>query len=161
MLAEVQTFYPLRWKKVNWVNVLALFLWVHPSSLLGNQREVSEITRWTLFWSLFLCNTEYALFSLEDFPFYSKAKQENFPTVIFCFTDQSVKIGHTWFSYQQWHWMLFLKSRNENFFHLIFLEQEMAYLLMFVTLLHLITLAMLFIATMEKVTSVIRTWCTF
>ena len=35
----------------------------------------------------------------------------------------------------------------------------MAYLLMFVTLLHLITLAMLFIATMEKVVHTFRTWC--
>ncbi len=33
----------------------------------------------------------------------------------------------------------------------------MAYLLMFVTLLHLITLAMLFIATMEKVGVMFRT----
>lgn len=34
---------------------------------------------------------------------------------------------------------------------------KMAYLLMFVTLLHLITLAMLFIATMEKVVVIFRT----
>lgn len=33
----------------------------------------------------------------------------------------------------------------------------MAYLLMFVTLLHLITLAILFIATMEKVVVILRT----
>lgn len=38
---------------------------------------------------------------------------------------------------------------------------KMAYLLMFVTLLHLITLAMLFIATMEKVVVIFRTWCLF
>lgn len=37
----------------------------------------------------------------------------------------------------------------------------MAYLLMFVTLLHLITLAMLFIATMEKVVFQFKTWCLF
>lgn len=37
----------------------------------------------------------------------------------------------------------------------------MAYLLMFVTLLHLITLAMLFIATMEKVVIIFGTWCLF
>lgn len=40
-------------------------------------------------------------------------------------------------------------------------ELKMAYLLMFVTLLHLITLAMLFIATMEKVVVIFRIWWLF
>lgn len=49
----------------------------------------------------------------------------------------------------------FVTENNSIFFFLLFFffaeDLEMAYLLMFVILLHLITLAILFIATMEKV----------